>query len=188
MWPLFSHLEGLIKRMDALCGNIISIIFLTMVSIFALRQEDLVTHPSRHPALPERHTIPHIPAIWADHGVSEPLNGLATDAVGLGPDGGLWGGGLLRLAGVKCDRLAHLRPLRLPLGDGTGGTGCRARTPFCSKAPIPALAPRCSTRRLPPALPNGCMFAPQGHFQRGAVDREKEPKIAVGGGCVRNID
>ncbi len=127
MWPLFSHLEGLIKRRDALCGNIISIIFLSMVSIFALRQEHLVTHPSRHPALPERHTIPHIPAIWADHGVSEPLNGLATDVVGLGPDGGLWGGGLLRLAGVKCDRLAHLRPLRLPLGDGTGGTGCRAR-------------------------------------------------------------
>ena len=93
-----------------------------MVSIFALRQEDLFTHPSRHPALPERHTIPHIAAIWADHGVSEPLNGLATDAVGLGPDGGLWGGGLLRLAGVKCDRLAHLGPLRLPVGDGTGET------------------------------------------------------------------
>ena len=36
--------------------------------------------------------------------------------------------------------------------------------PFCSKAPIPALAPRCSTRRLPPASPNRRMLHPRGTF------------------------
>lgn len=39
------------------------------------------------------------------------------DGVGLGDDGGAWGGELLRLDGAACTRVGHLRPLRLPGGD-----------------------------------------------------------------------
>jgi hydrogenase maturation protein HypF len=69
------------------------------------------------PALGVGHHHAHIAAICADHGVNERLIGLAIDGVGLGPDGGLWGGELLRVDGARCDRLSRLRRLRLPGGD-----------------------------------------------------------------------
>jgi hydrogenase maturation protein HypF len=69
------------------------------------------------PALAVGHHQAHIGAICAEHAVNEPIVGLAIDGVGLGPDGGLWGGELLRVAGAQCQRLGHLRPLRLPGGE-----------------------------------------------------------------------
>ncbi len=127
---LSQHIGGLDN--PATCGMLMEVAG-HLLDILQVKPEAVAhdAHPdffsSRHaleladtwgvPAVAVQHHQAHIAAVAAEHGIDEPLLGLALDGVGLGDDGGAWGGELLRLDGAAFTRLGHLSPLPLPGGD-----------------------------------------------------------------------
>jgi hydrogenase maturation protein HypF len=64
-----------------------------------------------------QHHHAHVVSCMAEHGITEPVIGVAFDGAGYGTDGAVWGGELLVADWQKFRRAAHLAYLRLPGGD-----------------------------------------------------------------------
>ncbi|MCB1914196.1 MAG: carbamoyltransferase HypF [Rhodocyclaceae bacterium] len=104
-----------------------------LMAILAVRPEAVAhdLHPDFHsthaaaeiahrfgiPAIGVQHHHAHLAAVLAEHGHLDPALGVALDGIGLGTDGGIWGGELLLLEGADFTRLGHLSRLAMPGGD-----------------------------------------------------------------------
>ncbi len=81
---------------------------------------------SGHPTEPARdtshliqvqHHVAHVLSCIAENEVALPALGVAWDGTGYGPDGSIWGGEFFLVTAETVERVAHLRPFRLPGGD-----------------------------------------------------------------------
>ncbi len=64
-----------------------------------------------------QHHHAHVLSCAAEHGLTDPVIGVAFDGAGLGTDGAIWGGEFLIAEGAAFDRIAHLKYVTLPGGD-----------------------------------------------------------------------
>lgn len=64
-----------------------------------------------------QHHHAHIASVMAEHGLTEPVIGVAIDGTGYGSDGAIWGCEIMRADYVQFQRLAHLAYVPLPGGE-----------------------------------------------------------------------
>ena len=69
------------------------------------------------PTVPVQHHHAHIAAVMAEHGIAEPVVGIALDGTGYGDDGNVWGAEVLVADLTGYRRAARLRYVPLPGGD-----------------------------------------------------------------------
>jgi hydrogenase maturation protein HypF len=64
-----------------------------------------------------QHHIAHVLSCMAENELSPPALGVSWDGTGYGLDGTIWGGEFFLVTNETVERVAHLRPFRLPGGD-----------------------------------------------------------------------
>ena len=64
-----------------------------------------------------QHHIAHVLSCMAENEIAPPALGVSWDGTGYGLDGTIWGGEFFQIADGHIERIAHLRPFRLPGGD-----------------------------------------------------------------------
>ncbi len=74
-------------------------------------------HQGALPLYPIYHHAAHVGVVMAEEARCTPTFGLALDGVGLGPEGGIWGGEALLVDGGGFWRVGHVEELPLPGGD-----------------------------------------------------------------------
>ena len=78
------------------------------------------------PLVAIQHHQAHVAACAAENGIEGPYLGVSWDGTGYGLDGTVWGGEFFHADGIEFERIAHLRPFRLPGGEAAVREGWRS--------------------------------------------------------------
>jgi len=78
------------------------------------------------PLVAIQHHQAHVAACAAENGIEGPYLGVSWDGTGYGLDGTVWGGEVFHADGIEFERIAHLRPFRLPGGEAAVREGWRS--------------------------------------------------------------
>jgi hydrogenase maturation protein HypF len=88
---------------------------------YDLHPEYLATKYALDTNIPQKigvqHHHAHIASVLAEHGLKEPVIGIAADGTGYGTDGAVWGCEIMKADLLGFDRLAHLEYMPLPGGE-----------------------------------------------------------------------
>lgn len=76
-----------------------------------------LAHEFGAPVAALQHHCAHILSCMAENDLVAPVLGIAWDGAGYGSDGTIWGGEFLKITEEGFERVAYLRPFRLPGGD-----------------------------------------------------------------------
>ncbi|NNG17639.1 MAG: carbamoyltransferase HypF [Gemmatimonadales bacterium] len=98
-----------------------------------------------------QHHHAHVASVMAEHGITEPVIGVAYDGTGYGDDGKVWGAEILHADFDGYERLAHLRYAPLPGGDRAVRAPWRTALGYCSLEPTTATAFTLALRGVDPA-------------------------------------
>ena len=86
-----------------------------------LHPEYLATKYALETNIPQKigvqHHHAHIASVLAEHGIQEPVIGIAADGTGYGTDGAIWGCEIMKADLLGFERLAHLDYMPLPGGE-----------------------------------------------------------------------
>jgi hydrogenase maturation protein HypF len=83
-----------------------------------------------------QHHVAHVLSCLAENELEPPVLGVAWDGTGLGTDGTIWGGEFFLVTKDQVERVAHLRPFRLPGGDAAAREPRRAALGLLHEAAI----------------------------------------------------
>ncbi|HEV2494864.1 MAG TPA: carbamoyltransferase HypF [Terriglobia bacterium] len=78
------------------------------------------------PVVATQHHQAHAAACAAENRIVGPYLAVSWDGTGYGPDGTVWGGEFFVADGARFERIAHLRPFRLPGGESAVRQGWRS--------------------------------------------------------------
>jgi hydrogenase maturation protein HypF len=100
------------------------------------------------PVVQVQHHQAHVAACAAENGVRDSYLGVSWDGTGYGTDGTIWGGEFFVVEGASFNRIAHLRPFRLPGGEAAVREGWRPAAAVMSAALGPKAVSECPRRSV----------------------------------------